>query len=202
MFVAAFILAAAKATIFPPSSFETVDASISISQVYTDDNRFHKNIYDLKLYRIGDNNQSELCYGFKNVILLCDNKKIAYYTSPFVDDAECVTEYEVGDNKVSVYGNSAICYIENDVPFVVLFEDIHKLKNNPVIIDVCKKLISEGNVIVFEYAVEYLQQYDPDFILPYIIRYSNGEFNTLELNTLDEFEYRIDYLCNIANSVK
>lgn len=195
-------LLAIKATVFPPSFSKSVDASIVTSYSYVEDQTFDNHLFEPKFYRFDDNLEPKLYYGFSRVTILCDNKRLKSFSTPFVDVAEGFTKYDVDGRNVSVYGNSAICYIENDVPHVVLFEDIHKLKNNPVITGVCKKLIGEGNVIVFEYAVEYLKKYDPNFILPYIIRYSNGEFNTLELNMLDEVEYRLDYILNIANSAK
>ena len=109
-------------------------------------------------------------------------------------------EYTIDGNAVLVYHNSAVCFVENDIPRTVLFEEITGCEENKLVIEVCKKLMTEGNLIVFEYCCDYLLKYDSAFIEPYINRYANGDFTQIENAVLDQLCYRDEYIVALAQS--
>ena len=59
-------------------------------------------------------------------------------------------------------------------------------------------MISEGNVIAFEYGCDYLYRYDREFIEPYIRRYAEEEFIPAEKSMIEKAYYRSDYIAGIA----
>ena len=59
---------------------------------------------------------------------------------------------------------------------------------------VCEKLISNGNVYIFEYACEYLIKYDFEFIENYLIRYSKGEFTETEQEWMEISNYNSQFV--------
>ena len=140
-----------------------------------------------------------------------DNKVIATvnfpgeegYTSLKYEDGELkakgeFSNYYVGDELVQIYRNTAICFKENGKPCVVKFSEINKCEENPLITEVCKQLINEGNIVAFEYSCEYLLKYDNNFIKKYINRYSRDIFTTKEEEFLEKTCYRSEYISNIA----
>ena len=113
-----------------------------------------------------------------------------------VDDG--FEEFELENNKVLVYKNQAICFIEQGIPYVVRFDELAKTTSFNTITEICKYLISKGNINAFEYSCEYLLKNDPEYIKPYIDRYSKAFFSTEELNSINELGYRKEYIVNIA----
>ena len=201
MLLVAVVLMGVKVLIFPYSCFGGVDISQSVTTVHMKNDRFDKNTYETRVYRVAENRKSVLCYNAEKITIHQNNKPLVSFIS-FSTNVEDFVKYEVADTTVYVYGNSAICYIENDTPYTILFRDINKCPDNIIVTEICKKLIDDGNIVAFEYSAEYLKQHTPDFISAYIIRYSNGEFNSIESEMLDELEYRQDYISNIAKTLK
>lgn len=64
----------------------------------------------------------------------------------------------------------------------MLTKDIAKSEENKYITDILEQLIGEGQTEFFEYGYEYLLKYDKNFIMPYLSRYSAGEFSQAEVN--------------------
>lgn len=108
------------------------------------------------------------------------------------------TEYNFDGVKVFVYLNSAIGYTVKDKPTLIKFSDISKIKEDEMVTNVLKTMLKEGNIKAFEYGEEYLVKYDKEFLKPYVERYRNGEFNEAESAFLDVYEYRYDYIMNLA----
>ena len=65
----------------------------------------------------------------------------------------------------------------------------------------CRRLLSDGNVFIFEYGYEYLSKYDADFIVPYVERYSNGEFTENEAKWLENSHYDPEYIIDLAKEI-
>lgn len=123
-------------------------------------------------------------------------------TLVFTDKGNHSTDYikfSIEERNVYLYGHYAICYYENGVtPRIIRINSLNQYENNTIIIELSEHLIEEGNLFMFEYAVEYLKNYDPEFIQPYIERYEKGLFNTNELRWMEETYYRSDYIINLA----
>ena len=84
---------------------------------------------------------------------------------------------------------------------IILIKEVSSLRNelndceeNLSITYVCEKLISDGNVYIFEYACEYLVKYDFEFVENYISRYSNGEFTKTELRWMEISNYNPQFV--------
>jgi hypothetical protein len=108
-------------------------------------------------------------------------------------------EFSIGERKVYLYGHYAICYYENGVtPRIIRIDSLNQCENNAIVTELCKHLIEEGNLFAFEYAGEYLAKYEPEFIRPYIEKYSAGLFNVAETRWMEEAYYRSDYIVDLA----
>ena len=98
-----------------------------------------------------------------------------------------------------MYGDYAICYYENGVtPRIIRMDSLNQCENNVIVTELCKHLIDEGNLFAFEYAIEYLAIYEPEFIRPYIERYSAGLFNAMETCWMEQAYYRSNYIVDLA----
>ena len=109
-----------------------------------------------------------------------------------------ITEHTVGNTTVYVYYSASVSFMEDGKPRTVRFRDLHRCEENPVLIGVFEWMISEGNVIAFEYGCDYLYRYDREFIEPYIRRYAEEEFTPAEKEMMEKAYYRSDYIAGIA----
>lgn len=117
-------------------------------------------------------------------------------------DSECV-EFLINGRKVYLYGQYAICYYQNGTePRILRIYSLSEYENDEIATQLCKHLLEEGNLFVFEYATEYLIKYDAEFIQPYIERYSQGLFNSTEINWMEKSYYRSDYIIDLAKNYK
>ena len=104
--------------------------------------------------------------------------------------------YKCFENNVKayLYNSTAVCFYDNNVPKIVLLSELNDCEENLSITYVCEKLISDGNVYIFEYACEYLVKYDFEFVENYISRYSNGEFTKTELRWMEISNYNPQFV--------
>ena len=109
-----------------------------------------------------------------------------------------MTEHTVRNTTVYVYYSASVSFMENGKPRTVRFRDLHRCEENPVLIGVFEWMISEGNVIAFEYGCDYLYRYDREFMEPYIRRYAGEEFTPAEKEMMEKAYYRSDYIAGIA----
>lgn len=112
----------------------------------------------------------------------------------------CV-QYSIDQSKVYLYGYYAICLYEDGSPKIIRIDELNMCENNAVVTELCKDLLSNGNLFVFEYGCKYFLKYDADFIKPYIDRYVNGEFSKTEIEWLTNSFYRAEYITSIAKSL-
>lgn len=98
------------------------------------------------------------------------------------------------------YGCQAIAWEEDDTSKAMLTKNIDKIKENKYITDMLEQLIGEGQFEFFEYGYEYLLKYDKEFIIPYIERYSTGEFSQGELNNSSYID--TSYIQKLAQKAK
>ena len=110
--------------------------------------------------------------------------------------------FSIGERKVYLYGHYAICYYENGTtPRIIRTDALNQCENNAIVTELCKHLIEEGNLFAFEYAGEYLAKYEPEFIQPYIEKYSAGLFNAAETRWMEQAYYRSDYIVDLAKQL-
>lgn len=107
-------------------------------------------------------------------------------------------DYSVNGDKVSIYGNYAVCYVKDGNPYVIEFKDIKKQPRNELLIELLKQEIYEGNNVVFEYGCEYLLNFDKGFIIPYIYRYAEGNFNKQEIQYIEATDYSLQYIIDFS----
>ena len=107
------------------------------------------------------------------------------------------TKYDkrIGTANIMKYDTKGIVFLENDKPHAVKINQINNHSENKILTEAVKELILEGYWDYFEYGCDYLLEYDPEFIKPYIERYSQGEFtkNELEINKDIKTEYMVDF---------
>ena len=94
--------------------------------------------------------------------------------------------------------NQAIAYLKNGEPYAVSFVDIEEQSKDDILLEVCKQLLEEGRIDCFEYISDYVGKYDPDFVKPYLERYSAGNFTETELQQMGDISP--DYITKCALS--
>lgn len=159
-------------------------------------------------------NDFKECYQKYVVYVFRDNIKPVSFSQPTrdaiypqiiedknVSKAEGFKVFFKDNVRAYLYEAQLICYYEEDgTPGIVRLEDIKDMDAaHPAVTYVCKKLLSDGNVFVFEYACEYLYKYDNEFITPYIQRFSEGNFTDMERVWMDVCYYRSEYVIKFAN---
>lgn len=135
-------------------------------------------------------------YNYKVYYANFEEKDLVKQFKPYYDGE--YAKYNIGDQTVEVRANRAICYGDKDEGKVILFEEIAKQPKNDLLIQVCKRMIEDGNVVAFDFAREYLLRYDSAFMEPYIKRYARGEFADKEKAFIEESSYSKEYLMGIA----
>ncbi len=110
-------------------------------------------------------------------------------------------KYTIDGNQVYVYGYYAIGYYENGTPKIVRMKELNNTASSPVLTALCKDLLADGNLFIFEYGYEYLLRNDADFIDPYVDRYASGSFTDTETEWLSGAYYRPEYIIKIAKTV-
>lgn len=99
-----------------------------------------------------------------------------------------------------LYDSQVLYYGSEDKGNLIKLTDIYDYKRDADLLLICKNLISNGNIFIFEYTCDYFLKYDRDFILPYIERYANGNFTDLENEWMINNSYRADFVINIAKT--
>ena len=213
LFAAMLILYACKAFILPYAVFQEISGSNKVITRYLYDGSYYCNLYHTKIYRVSDDFKQKLCYQSLKSDVYCDKTKVGtmqhmsaadmYFSTgnTEVQSAAEFTEYRLDDITVYVYRQGALCFTENGKPCMIPFDEIKSCAENPIITEMCRRLISEGNITVFEYAAAYLYAHDKEFIVPYIVRYEQGDFNEIEAKVLEALAYRPEYISDIATSL-
>ncbi len=107
--------------------------------------------------------------------------------------------YSDGDISAVVYYSKAICYHEYGKAKAVLLSDLADSEESYILTKVCRKILQEGRMNLFEYVCDYLYKYDREFIEPYIERYSQGKFTATETTWMSTYGYRKGYVIEVAN---
>lgn len=160
------------------------------------------------IYRLSSKRKEMLCYQKDTVTLSIDGKASvaltrSYAEMRYVKDNELDKDYFLypvlsEETEVYIYDGQIICFYENGVLHMITMDDIRFCEESKFLTQVCKKLLSQGNLYIFEYAAEYLERYAPDFIADYTERYANGDFTEAELLWMEINRYRDTYVTDIA----
>ncbi len=102
----------------------------------------------------------------------------------------------VNDTEVIICYDKVIAYLKNEKPYAIPFQDIEEAEFDEILLGTCKKLLEEGRIDCFEYICDYVGEYDPDFVKPYLERYSTGDFTEPELQQMGDINP--DYITKCA----
>jgi len=178
--------------IFPKAIYP--DGLLSSFRMHTSDHTSYQHFDEcnetsdsLFIYRLSSEQEKIFAYQKDKITLSIDGKTSLDFTMPYVGQ---LYPYHVKDNtldenfflypilsdemEVYIYNSQIICFYENEMPRMIKVDDIKHCDENKILTQVCKKLLSEGNIYIFEYAAEYLERCEPNFIADYIKRYANG----------------------------
>jgi hypothetical protein len=163
------------------------------------------------VYRLSSERKKVSCYQKDDITISIDGKIPLNFTMPYVGQ---LYPYHVKDNALDetfflypvlsdeaeayIYNAQVICFYENGVPRMMKSEEIRHCEESEILTRICKNLLSDGNIYIFEYAAEYLERYAPDFIADYTERYAKGDFTETELLWMETNHYRGAYIVDIA----
>ncbi len=212
LFIMMGLIVVLKFLIAPIQSFAGYSVEGEKSTFYVAMEKFDIDTECITVYRFVNRGVKQPVYCATNVVIRYDNIVTAEFTVDRVEKATIVesegnhiviednfAEYYIDDTKVYVFANDAISFVENGKPKTIMFSDINtKHKESTILTNLCKKLISDGNISVFENSYKYLSKYDKEFIQPYINRYSVGDFNQQERTFLDKYQYNESYIINLV----
>lgn len=100
-----------------------------------------------------------------------------------------------------LYGNEAICYLDNSEARVVLFKELYKTEKDGTLLEITENIIQNQNWEAFEYAAEYLYKYSPQKIEDMLVSLSNNEFTNEQLSSLNEFKINPEYIQKISKKI-
>ena len=165
----------------------------------------------LMIYRLSSEREKMPCYQKDNIILSVDGKSSVELTQSYsgdlyphyVKDNALDKEFFLypvlpGETDAYIYNSQVICFYENEALCMIKVDDIKRYGESEILTQVCKTLLSEGNLYIYEYAVEYLERYEPDFVSDYTERYANGDFTEAELLWTQSNGYHDTYVKNLA----
>lgn len=202
-----FALTWIKCLIFPYSTIYTTDIFASTNNNYLMDDSFYASSDVYELTRTDGYKNKKLTFQKTVVKIYCNQEKLCsisldgdYRATAGSINGNVVTmddkfnEYEILGQKVSVLEDLAICYHENSGPKVITFNQINSEKENKLLTATIKRLVSEGNVLLFANSYEYLKQYDLEFAEDCAKRYLKADFTDEEYAYIDKIDYQIDFL--------
>ena len=160
------------------------------------------------IYRLSSERKEMLCYQKDTVMLSIDGKtsvelirscaELRYVKDNALDKDYFLYPVLSDEAEAYIYNGQVICFYENGVPRMIKSEEIKHCEESEILTRICKNLLSDGNIYIFEYAAEYLERYAPDFIEDYTERYAKGDFTEAELLWMETNHYRGTYIVDIA----
>lgn len=207
LIVLALILTCVRYLIFPYSALNTTEKLASTSKHYITDDSFYASSDCIKISRINEYNNEKAAFQKTTIKIYCNRTELCtisvdgfykLYDSSISGNQMTMndkfTEYEITGQQVFVLEDLAICYHENSIPKVVLFKEIVNQKESVILTATIKKLVSEGNVLLFVNSYEYLKKYDSEFAKSIAERYKNAEFTDNENIYINKIGYRTEFL--------
>ncbi len=185
--------------IFPYDVFATWNGPNSYWQTFAKEKEFFIEPSDCILKKRVGYDKKEIYYqvdDYKVYYANFEEKDLVKQFKPYYDGES--VKYTIKNLLVEIRANRVICYEEKDEGRVILFEEIAKQPKNDLLIQVCERMIEDGNVVAFDFAHEYLSRYASAFMEPYNERYARGEFADKEKAFIEESSYSKEYLMGIA----
>lgn len=215
LFVILIIFCTFKTICHPYSSVKDISFSNDSEKSYVDDEKFYANTEIFSIKRVGVNKDSEIDFTTtKDTILYNGNVMKEFYSNDSrkariiekigneIVISSIFDEKVVLGTKVQIYKNQIFCFVQDNIPQAIHFNEINNCSKNKIILEMCKKLISEGDIGVFEYCCLYMCKYDYEFIMPYIDRYVDSNFTDDEIKSLNNYKIKKEYIVDIARNFK
>lgn len=215
MLAAMIFVAIFKIVIYP---FNSLIAVPGLSSMTSKTQSYVENEYEIVIYRsdrsISSSNNENIPVFRKNFCsVYYDGKKlISFFTDPLdidttpkwllkryieidVDSDLMLNDSYSDQYLIEHYSSDMLLYFDEKTPRAVMLKNIYKEKESEILTATLEKCIKEGYWDYFEYGCEYLIKYDSEFIIPYIIRFSNDEFteNELKQNTHINHQYMLEF---------
>ena len=215
LFVILIIACTFKTICLPYSSIKEFSVSSDSENSYVDDAKFYANTEIFSIERVGVNRVSEIDFTTTKDTILYNGDVIKEFYSNDSRKARTIEkngnqiiisnifdERVILETKVQIYKNQMFCFIQDDIPQAIHFSEINNCSENKIILEMCKKLISEWNICIFEYCDLYLCKYASEFITPYINRYMYCDFTDDEIKSLNDYKIKKEYIVDIAKNLK
>ena len=193
--IGTFFIFGIKLLILPFSAIGKTTSSSHHSQNMIPQEEFDLDLDETVIERATGYSTNEAVYAVSNIDIYYANERLLSFKMDYVSPVEPVDLHSgnvvmqepfvhlpVESVDAQMYRNYAIMFVEDSVPRALLLKDINTCKESAMLTKICEAMIEKKNWNFFECAYLYLLKNDPDFIEPYIKRYSKGEFTNDELN--------------------
>lgn len=206
------VLSGVRSLIFPYSTLKTIENHATTTEHYITDDSFYASSDCSKIGRTNGYKNERTDFQKTTIKIYCNRTELCtisidgfykLYDSSISGNQitmnDKFTEYEITEQPVFVLEDLAICYHENSIPKAVPFKEIVNQKESVILTATIKKLVSEGNVLLFVNSYEYLKKYDSEFAKSIVERYQNAEFTDNENICIDKIGYRTEFLQTFFN---
>ena len=212
LIILSLFLMAARTLIFPYSTLKETEILANTTEHYVTDDSFYASSKCFKISRTNGYNNEKTTFQKTTIKIYCNKAQLSHisidgfhkiYDHSISGNQMTMTnkfnEYEINGQSVFVLEDLAICYHENAIPKVVEFNEIDTQEESVILTATIKKLVSDGNVLLFVNSYEYLKKYDIEFANSIAERYINADFTDNENMYIDKIGYRAEYLQTFFN---
>ncbi len=205
-----------KSVVSPVSFIKTVGHS-SVNTVHRKDDQIYDRSKELFITRWNTDLEETICFKKGWVTIYQSGHKVGMLTfdGKFFNNrlqinslGGNIAALDTGCEKrvingctVEVYQNWGIAFAEGGKPQVLTFDTLSKIGKNEVVLALCRQLVAEGNMAVFDYCHEYLALYDYSFLQPYLLRYAERQYTSEENECMEKYGYRSEYFPNLSQRI-
>lgn len=207
---AAILMMVFKFVVWPDASLQMAHGHNSKESFETSD--FYIESTEYELVRKKKGGLKTICYEKHSYDVVVNQTERISITSSikwpydyYVRDGQIASSYKretfhIEETEAYLFYNQFIGFYNNGIPQVVKLDELDSYEANDMVVNVCKQLLSEGNIFIFEYACNYLLANDNTFILLYIERYSKEDFTNIEKEWMEKNFYKSEYIINLAKA--
>lgn len=211
--LAAALCVGIKSFVYPPKCIRGYDIKSSEQKEYAAKDAFKADTKTIKINRVGTHFETEVVYQNTNNRLYYNGRLILEYDSP--DDIPART-YEKNGNKITVidcfeekqangvnffvYKENVLCFLSEEKAVAVENGKMFPERSEELIA-IYKSLIETDNWEFFCDGAGYLAKYDREFIMPYIERFANDEFDASELQSLRAALINEKYIVDVSKKL-
>ena len=210
--VALLMLCGIKMAILPHSSLSHFSKSDHTSSHFSSDEAFSLDTHVIEIsqrsgYHSNDTvfcrTNGEIWFADKVLYRFSKDGRLSAYAQSISGNRVIINDafesLTVGEKTVYILPDIAITFVENGEPVCVPFEQLSSCEENKLLIDFSFEMLQQGKLNYFEYCSEYLNQYSPELIDPFIQRYANGDFSETEISNVGPLN--LYYIEGIAESM-